>query len=56
LSVARNLPKLPRKLDIIVGYCLAHSRRFVNVVPSFREECRYMLEASGEVYGINAQG
>jgi transposase len=55
-ALSRNLPKLPRKLEIIVGYCLAHSRRrFVNVVSSFPEECRYVLEALGEVYGYDAQ-
>jgi transposase len=55
-ALSRNLPKLPQKLEIIVGYCLAHSRRrFVNVVPSFPEECRYVLEALGEVYGYDAQ-
>lgn len=55
-ALSRNLPKLPRKLEIIVGYCLAHSRRrFVNVVPSFPEECRYVLEALGEVYSSDAQ-
>jgi len=55
-ALSRNLPKLPRKLEIIVGYCLAHSRRrFVNVVPSFPEECRYVLETIGEVYGYDAQ-
>ncbi len=36
------------KLEIIVGYCLAHSRRrFVNVVASFPEQCRYVLEVLG---------
>ena len=55
-ALSRNWPKLPRKLEIIVGYCLAHSRRrFVNVVPSFPEQCRYVLEALGEVYGYDAQ-
>jgi hypothetical protein len=55
-ALSRNLPKLPRKLEIIVGYCLAHSRRrFVNVVPSFPEPCRYVLEALGDVYGYDAQ-
>jgi transposase len=55
-ALSRNLPKLPRKLEIIVGYCLAHSRRrFVNVVPSFPEQCRYVLEVLGEVYGYDAQ-
>jgi len=55
-ALSRNLPKLPRKLEIIVGYCLAHCRRrFVEVVPSFPAECRYVLEALGEVYGCDAQ-
>ncbi len=55
-ALSRNLPKLPRKLEIIVGYCLAHSRRrFVNVAPSFPEPCRYVLETLGEVYGYDAQ-
>jgi hypothetical protein len=55
-ALSRNLPKLPRKLEIIVGYCLAHSRRrFVNVVPSFPEPCRYVLEVLGDVYGYDAQ-
>jgi transposase len=55
-ALSRNLPKLPRKLEIIVGYCLAHSRRrFVQVVPNFPAECRYVLEALGEVYGYDAQ-
>ncbi len=54
-ALSRNLPKLPRKLEIIVGYCLAHSRRrFVNVAPSFPEPCRYVLEALGDVYGYDA--
>jgi transposase len=55
-ALSRNLPKLPRKLEIIVGYCLAHCRRrFVEVVPSFPAECRYVLEALGEVYSYDAQ-
>ena len=55
-ALSRNLPKLPRKLEIIVGYCLAHGRRrFVNVVPSFPEPCRYVLETLGDVYGYDAQ-
>ena len=54
--MSRNLPKLPRKLEIIVGYCLAHSRRrFVNLVPNFPEPCRYVLENLAEVYGYDAQ-
>jgi transposase len=33
-ALSRNLPKLPKALEIIVGHCLAHSRRrFVEVTP-----------------------
>ncbi len=55
-ALSRNLPKLPEKLAVIVAHCLAHARRrFVEVTPSFPEECRYVLEALGEVYGYDAQ-
>lgn len=51
-----TLPKLPEKLQIIVGNCTAHARRrFVDVVPNFPEECRYVLESLAEVYGYDAQ-
>jgi hypothetical protein len=47
-ALSRNLPK---PLQVILGYCLAHSRRrFVEVVPHFPSECRYVLEALGKVY------
>jgi len=50
------LPKLPKPLETIVGNCLAHARRyFVDVVPNFPEQCRYVLESLGKVYGYNAQ-
>ena len=55
-SLSRNVPKLPEKLQIIVGNCNAHARRhFVDVVPNFPEECRYVLERFAEVYGYDAQ-
>ena len=35
--------------------CLAHGRRqFVEVAENFPEECRYVLETLGEVYGNDA--
>lgn len=38
-----------------MAHCLAHGRRqFVNVAGSFPDECRYVLEALGEVYGHEA--
>jgi transposase len=55
-ALSRNVPKLPEKLQIIVGNCNAHARRhFVDVVPNFPEECRYVLEKFAEVYGYDAQ-
>jgi transposase len=50
-ALSRNLPRLPKELEIIVGHCLAHSRRrFVEVTPNFPEECRFVLERFREVY------
>jgi transposase len=47
-ALSRNLPK---ELEIIVGHCLAHSRRrFVEVMPNFPDECRFVLEMFREVY------
>ena len=52
-ALARNLPQ---PLEVIVGHCLVHSRRrFVEVAGNFPEECRYVLETLGEVYGYDAQ-
>ncbi len=54
-ALSRNLPKLPTDLEIIVGHCLAHSRRrFVQVTPNFPEACRFVLESFGEVYANDA--
>jgi len=50
-ALARNLPKMPEKLEVIVSHCLAHARRrFVEVTPNFPDACRQVLEALGEVY------
>ena len=55
-ALSRNLPKLPEKLEIIVGHCLAHARRhFVEVTPNFPQECRFVLESLGEVYGYDEE-
>jgi len=54
-ALSRNLPKLPEKLQVIVGHCLAHARRrFVEVTPNFPEPCRHVLEQLGEIYGNDA--
>jgi transposase len=53
-ALSRTLPKLPEKLEIIVGHCLAHARRhFVEVTANFPQECRFVLESLGEVYGYD---
>ena len=55
-ALSRNLPKLPKPLEILVGHCNAHARRhFVEVTANFPEECRFVLESFGEVYGYEAQ-
>ena len=55
-ALSRNFPKLPKPLEIMVGNCNAHSRRrYVDVLPSFPEPCRYVLESLGKVYGYDAQ-
>jgi transposase len=47
-ALSRNLPK---PLETILSNCVAHSRRkYVDVVDSFPDECRYVLEALREVY------
>jgi transposase len=52
-ALSRNVPKLP--LQPVLANCNAHGRRhFVKVTPSFPEECRFVLETLGEVYGYDA--
>jgi hypothetical protein len=54
-ALARNLPKMPEALEVIVSHCLAHARRrFVEVTPNFPEACRHVLEALAEVYHHDA--
>jgi len=55
-ALSRNLPKLPEKLKVIVGHCLAHARRrFVEVTANLPEACRLVLESLGKVYGNDAE-
>jgi transposase len=54
-ALARNIPKMPGTLEVIVSHCLAHGRRrFVEVTPNFPEACRHVLEALGEIYHHDA--
>ena len=55
-ALSRNVPKLPAGVEILLGNCLAHGRRqFVEVAANFPDECRYVLEMLGQVYGYDAE-
>ncbi len=54
-ALSRNVPKLPTGVEILLANCLAHGRRqFVEVAANFPDECRYVLEILGQVYGHDA--
>lgn len=54
-ALSRNVPKVPERLQPVLGNCNAHGRRhFVKVTPSFPDQCRFVLETLGEVYGYEA--
>jgi transposase len=55
-ALSRNVPKLASGVEILLANCLAHGRRqFVDLVPNFPAECRYVLEQLGRVYGYDAE-
>jgi transposase len=56
LTRLRNVPKLPAGVEILLANCLAHGRRqFVEVAANFPDQCRYVLEMLGQVYGHHAE-
>ena len=57
-ALSRNVPKSngSDSLAIILANCLSHGRRhFVDVADNFPDECRFVLETLGEVYGNDRQ-
>ena len=55
-ALSRNVPRLPAGVEILLANCLAHGRRqFVEVAENFPNECRYVLEMLGQVYGHDAE-
>jgi transposase len=55
-ALSRNVPKLAEGVEILLANCLAHGRRqFVEVAANFPDQCRYVLEMLGEVYGHDAE-
>ena len=54
-ALSRNVPKLSVGVEILLANCLAHGRRqFVEVAANFPDQCRYVLEMLGQVYGHDA--
>jgi transposase len=54
-ALSRNVPKLPTGVEILLANCGPHGRRqFVEVAANFPDECRYVLEMLGKVYGHDA--
>jgi transposase len=55
-ALSRNVPKLNAGVEILLANCLAHGRRqFVEVAANFPDQCRYVLEMLGQVYGHDAE-
>jgi transposase len=55
-ALSRNVPRLAAGTEILLANCLAHGRRqFVDVAENFPNECRYVLEMLGQVYGKDAE-
>jgi transposase len=55
-ALSRNVPKLAAGVEILLANCLAHGRRqIVEVAANFPEQCRYVLEMLGQVYGHDAE-
>src|SRR5450432_3115707 len=54
-ALSRNSPNLA-DVKVLMANCLAHGRRqFVDVAANFPEECRYVLEKLGAIYGFDAE-
>lgn len=54
-ALSRNVPKLSAGAEALLANCLSHGRRqFVDVAENFPDECFYVLETLGAVYGADA--
>jgi transposase len=56
-ALSRNTPKVfSEGAEILVANCLAHGRRhFVDIVGSFPDKCRHVLESLGEIYLVDKE-
>jgi transposase len=54
-ALSRNTPKLKLGSRILLANCLSHGRRqFVDIATRFPQECGFVLETLGMVYGNDA--
>ncbi|CCK80941.1 IS66 family transposase [Desulfobacula toluolica] len=52
-SLSRNMSS---EFKIILCHCITHARRgFIDVISSFPDECRHVIETLAEVYHVDAQ-
>jgi hypothetical protein len=52
-TLSRNMSS---EFKIILCHCITHARRgFVDVIPSFPDECRHVIEILAEVYHVDAK-
>lgn len=53
-AASRNSPKLSDGAETVLANCLAHGRRHVvEVVESFPDQCRHILEVLGQVFKVD---
>jgi hypothetical protein len=51
-ALSRNIPQVSEGVRLLLAHCLSHGRRhIVEQVENFPEECRYVLDMLGQVYG-----
>jgi transposase len=54
-ALSRNTPRSTNGVQVLLANCIAHGRRqFVDIAANFPQECGYVLEALGMVYGNDA--
>jgi len=55
-ALSRNTSKLSAGAEMLLAYCLSHGRRqFVEVADNFPDECLYVLNTLGAVYGTDKE-
>jgi transposase len=51
-ALSRNIPQVSEGVRLLLANCLSHGRRhLIDQVENFPDECRYVLDMLGQVYG-----